>query len=87
MTAQRIDYRETLPVPTCEARSGYLQESNGFGPAFCMGRRGLRSIIDRQGFRRFACGAKGHRQSVIRLFGEAPREWTESELRAQWGDR
>lgn len=83
MTAQRIDYREALPVPTCEARAGWSRTDNG--PAFCMGRRGLRSIIDRQGFRRFACGAKGHRQSVIRLFGEAPREWTEAESREVWG--
>lgn len=80
-----ITYRTVATVPTCEARAGWSIKDNG--PAFCNATRGLRSIIDRQGHRRFYCPAKGHKGSLTRLFGEAPREWTETELRAQWGDR
>lgn len=55
-------------VPMCEARAGVIARPWGFSPAYCRGKRGLRTVVV-HGITHYYCSAKGHQANVLRYYG------------------
>ena len=72
MTDTMIRSTATLrPGPTCEAKLAAFDRTRGI-PPYCRRQVALGSFLDRNGVRRFACQAEGHRGNVVRQYGEWP---------------